>query len=41
MLLLKSLIAAQIYVLNKKSNQKQILSNNENKVRVNILLDQI
>ena len=37
----KSFVLDQIYMLNKTSDEKQILSNNENKVLINNLIDQI
>lgn len=40
MIALKSFAAEQIYMLKKKSEEIQILSNNENKTLINNLLDQ-
>ena len=41
MIALKSFVVDEIYVLNKKCDEKQILSNNENKVLTNKLIDRI
>ena len=40
MIALQSFVAEQIYMLKKKSEEIQILSNNENKTLINNLLDQ-
>lgn len=40
MIALKSFAVEQIYMLKKKSEEIQILSNNENKTLINNLLDQ-
>ena len=41
MIALKSFVVDEIYVLNKKCDEKQILSNNENKALINKLIDRI
>ena len=39
MIALKSFVVDQIYMLKKMSDEKQILSNNENKALINNLID--
>ena len=41
MIVLKSFVVDQTYMLRKKSDDKQILSNNESKALINNLIDQI
>ena len=41
MIALKSFVVGQIYMPKKKSDVKQTLSNNENKVLIHNLIDQI